>query len=129
MTKPLQSIGSVLAGMFVIIFLSVGTDLALASSVLPNIPLVLALIYRTAYAILGGYITAMLAPGNRMKRVWVLNVIGSILGTLGALGNWGKSDQWYPILLVIFSFIAVWGGGKLQISNTTSKTITKKKKR
>lgn len=114
MKNILKSVGAVFAGMLVIIILSVVTDQILEQGkIFASIPLVLALVYRTVFAILGGYVTAMLAPSKHMKHVVVLTVIGSILGTLGALANWGKSDEWYPILLVVFSFFAVLAGGKL----------------
>ena len=45
----------------------------------------LALWYRILYTILGGYITAALAPHSPMRHVVIGGVIGSVVGTAGAI--------------------------------------------
>lgn len=124
MQNPAKSIVAVVAGMFLVIFLSVGTDLFLENGqIFRSIPLLLALLYRIVYAVMGGYVTSFLAPNNKMRHVMVLTVLGSFLGILGALANWGRSDQWYPISLVILSFFAVIEGGKLQMKSAPQKLL------
>lgn len=124
MKKFLKSIGAVLAGFVTVFVLSTVTDLILEKlGVFPPIyeglfvtwMLVLALAYRTAYTILGGYVTAALAPQRSMKHVFVLAVIGTAAGTLGLVVTWGKGlgPEWYPIALVILAFPSVWVGGRL----------------
>ena len=123
MKKFLKSIGAVLAGFVTVFILSVMTDLILEKlGVFPPIyeglfvtwMLVLALAYRTAYTVLGGYVTAALAPQRAMKHVFVLAVIGTAAGTLGLVKTWGKAGpEWYPIALVILAFPSVWFGGRL----------------
>jgi positive regulator of sigma E activity len=51
-----------------------------------------------------------------MKHVIILIILGTIVGTLGAVANWDKSlgQEWYPVLLVVLSIPAVWWGGKLK---------------
>lgn len=116
--RNLKSIWAVVAGVFVIVLLSIGTDVALNSLVYGYTEiLIIPLIYRTIYAVIGGYVCAMLAPQNPKKHVLILNIIGAILGTLGAIGNWGLGNHWYPISLVITSVIGVWFGGVVQIKH------------
>jgi hypothetical protein len=124
MPKALKSILAVVAGFIVIAALSIITDTILeAVRVFPPLTeksadwmLVLALVYRCVYSVIGGYVVARLAPSKPMKHVIILIILGTIVGTLGAWSNWDKSvgQEWYPILLVILSIPAVWFGGKLK---------------
>ncbi len=126
--KTLKSIGAVIIGFAVVFILSSATDAVLEGiGVFPpvNKPqellpwmLVIALIYRSAYTILGGYIAAALAPSKPMKHVIILGLIGLAFGTLGTVANWKlatESGTWYPILLLLLSFPAIYIGGKLRL--------------
>lgn len=71
--NSLKSIGAVFAGFVAVFILSTVTDFILESlGIFPPVTqglfitwmLVLALTYRTVYAVLGGYITARLAPSR-----------------------------------------------------------------
>ncbi len=119
-----KSIGAVFAGIVVNVVLATATDFALeAAGIFPPISnglfvtwmLVLALAYRTLYAVVGGYITAKLAPHSPMNHVTWLIGVGTVMGTLGAVVGWNMSAHWYPILLVITSVAGTWVGGKLYI--------------
>lgn len=124
MTSILKSIGAVLAGFVTVAVLSVGTDSALvAMGVFPaadqgvydNGLLALALAYRTVYTVLGGWVTAKLAP--QKSRLHVLILAG--LGTLGGVGGvvaattMPLSPLWYPVALAVLAFPSVWWGGRL----------------
>jgi len=121
--KIAKSIGSVLAGFVLVFILSVGTDAILeGSGIFPpqNEPgsyvgwmYVLALIYRSIYSIAGFYLTAALAPDRPMRHAIVLGIIGTVFATLGALANWGKSVEWYPVLLVLVTLPCAWLGARL----------------
>jgi len=63
--------------------------------------LAFALAYRILYTILGGYITATLAPQNPMKHVWILAAIGQLGGIAGVIGGWNLSAHWYPLALAV----------------------------
>ena len=76
MTQPGEtgrSAIALLAGFLAVVILSVGTDAVMhAIGVLPpmgqpatDMPMSIALIYRTIYGIFGGYIVARLAPQSR----------------------------------------------------------------
>jgi hypothetical protein len=76
----------------------------------------LALAYRTVFTILGGYITARLAPHKPMKHVVIVGIIGTIAGIAGAITAITMADlgpTWYPIALAVTGFPAVWIGGLL----------------
>ena len=122
----LRSIGAVLAGLFVIFVLSLGTDVVLhATGVFPPWfqpmagPLfLLALAYRCVYAVLGCYIAARLAPSRPMKHAMILGVIGVFLSLAGVIGTWNAGPEfgpkWYPLALVASSLPCAWLGGKLR---------------
>lgn len=120
-----RSIGAVLAGMLVVVVLSLGTDLALhAAGIFPPLDqrmsdalLVLATAYRTVYAVVGGYVTAWLAPNRPLYHALVNGLIGVALSLLGAVLTWNKAlgPHWYPIALVITALPTAWAGGKLRL--------------
>jgi hypothetical protein len=121
--NTLKSIGAVLAGMVAIVGLSMGTDSVLeAAGIFPSpeqgmfIPwmLLLALTYRSLYAIAGGYITALLAPDRPLTHSIILGIIGVVVSAIGVVVGWDMSAHWYPIALVITSLPCTWLGGKLK---------------
>lgn len=121
--KILKSIGAVLAGFLTVVILSVVTDLILESlGVFPppdeglfvGWMLILAFLYRSAYTVLGGYVTALLAPEKPMRLVSILGCIGVLGGMVGIIVGWDLSDHWYPILIAATAFPLTWWGGKLR---------------
>lgn len=122
MNNTFKSIGAILAGMMVIVILSIATDTLLETlGIFPSrdIPypswmLGLALLYRTAYAVFGGFITAAAAPSKPMRHAIILGIIGIVLSTAGAVANLGKSDNWYPVALVLTALPGTWLGSRIQ---------------
>jgi hypothetical protein len=125
-----RSIAAVLAGLLVVVILSLGTDLALhAAGIFPALGdrmsdrlLVLATVYRTIYAVLGGYITARLAPNRPMQHALLNGLIGVALSTLGAVVTWNRAlgPHWYPLALVATALPTAWLGGKLRLMQLSS---------
>lgn len=123
--NTVKSIAAVLAGFLSVVILSVGTDKILeASGVFPppsemglyvTWMLIVAFIYRSIYAVVGGYITAWLAPSNPKRHVMVLGILGLIGGAGGVVAGWNLSSHWYPIALFLTAYPLVWLGGKLRI--------------
>jgi hypothetical protein len=120
-----RSVGAVFAGIVAIFVLSLGIDEVLhLLKVYPpwSEPMfdprlnALALSYRLVIGVIGGYVTAKLAPQNPMRHAIILGVIGLALSTVGAIGamqmNLGPS--WYPILLAVTALPCAWLGGVLQ---------------
>ena len=81
----------------------------------------LALSYRIVITVLGGWVTARLAPRNAMKHVWILGSIGFVVGVAAAIAtiplNWGPA--WYPILIPITGLPATILGGWLHARRAT----------
>ena len=124
-SRPLRSAFAVFAGFISVAVLSLATDQVLHMlDVYPpwGEPMwdtgdnLLALSYRILYSIVGGYITASLAPQNPMRHVFVVGLLGFIAGSAGAvvairMANLGPN--WYPIALALTAFPCVWLGGVL----------------
>lgn len=106
--RVLGRIGPVLAGVAVVIVLSVGTDASLqAVGIFPRLGepmpgrlLLVATMYRTAYVVVGGNIAARLAPDRPMRYAMALGIVGLVLSTAGAVSTWGVGPAWYPLSLV-----------------------------
>ncbi len=119
-----KGIGAVVAGFVTVAALSIGTDAALewvgvfpspVDSVFATWMLVVALVYRSLYTFLGGYITGRFAPSNQGVYVAVLGVFGTIGALGGVLAGWDLPDQWYPITLAVTGFPLVWWGGYVAV--------------
>jgi len=123
--RLLHSTAAVLAGLFAVVALSLGTDQVLhALGVYPpwGQPMVgaglylLALAYRSAYAVLGSYIAARLAPHAPMRHALILGFVGLALSLVGAIAAVAMKDLgplWYPIALVVTALPCAWLGGAL----------------
>jgi|SRR5215211_6619897 len=122
-----KSIGAVLAGLIAIVVLSNGTDTMLETiGVFPPIAVqreqgfgtmwmvMLALVYRSIYIVVGGYVAAALAPNRPIRHAIALGIVGIALGILGAIATWGVTPAWFSISLVILGLPCVWLGGKLK---------------
>jgi hypothetical protein len=130
--KTLKSIGAVLAGFITVALLSVLTDSILESTGVFTPPeqgfftpwmLVFALVYRCIYTVLGGFITAALAPDRPIRHAVILGLIGTVLAIVGTIVGWNLSAHWYPIALVITALPSTWLGAKLKKYKTNPSTI------
>lgn len=133
--KTLKSIGAVVAGVVTIVALSVGTDFILETiGIFPPpdqglyVPwmLMLALIYRSAYAVAGGYVASILAPDQPMRHAIILGIIGIVASIAGAIVGWDLSSHWYPVALIITSLPFTMLGGRLKLNHEERKLMTKK---
>lgn len=120
-----RSIAAVLSGLAAIVTLSLGTDQVLhVLEVYPpwGQPMydaglnLLALAYRIAYAVLGSYIAARLAPHTPMRHALALGIVGFALSAAGAIATITQYDlgpDWYPIALALTAVPCAWLGGAL----------------
>jgi hypothetical protein len=76
----------------------------------------LAFSYRLVFAVLGGYVTARLAPFAPIRHTVILGVIGIVLAGLGAIASMSMNigPGWYPLALVVIALPASWLGGRLR---------------
>lgn len=121
----LKSIGSVLAGFFTVVVLSVAADTILASAgIFPpesdpgaytGLMLFWALVYRCLFTIAGGYVAARLAPDRPMRYAVILGIIGTVAGTAGVIFSWDLTPHhWYPILIAVTALPCTWLGGRMR---------------
>lgn len=123
----LRSVGAVVAGLVAIVVLSNGTDLILeATGVFPPVAVqqeqgfdttwmvVLAIVYRSIYTVVGGYVAAALAPSRPMRHAIALGLVGIVLGILGAIATWGITPAWFNVLLIVIGLPCVWLGARLR---------------
>lgn len=125
--KTLKSVWAVVAGFLVVVVLSTITDAILEKlGVFPDgglfvvWMLLLAFIYRSVYTVLGGYVTAKLAPTSPIRHVYVLAILGTLGGLVGVVVGWNLSAHWYPIALAVTAFPLVWWGGRIGTSKHTN---------
>ena len=126
--KPRQrgrSVAALLAGFATTAVLSLAADAVMhAAGVFPpwGQPMsdglyIWATAYRVVFTVLGGYITARVAPAKPMRHVVVLGVIGLLAASAGTVATWNQGPEfgpkWYPILLVVTALPCVWAGGAL----------------
>jgi hypothetical protein len=119
-----RSFAAVFAGIATVVALSLGTDQILhelhvyppwGEPMRDSAPNLLALTYRSVFNVVGGYVTAHLAPRSGMRHVIALGIVGSMLGLLGAIATipMNIGPAWYPIGLVVTALPGCWLGGVL----------------
>jgi hypothetical protein len=116
---------AVIAGLAVVIVISTGLDyvmhrtgvFSMDNTAMTTANWLLALAYRLAAAIAGGWVTARLAQSRPIFLAIVLGIIGTVIGLAGLLVAWMASPQlgplWYPALLVVTAIPCTWLGGRL----------------
>ena len=121
----LKSAGAVLAGLVTVVVLSIAVDAIMhATGALPPMGsrmghghAALALGYRLVIGVLGGWVTAWLAPQRPIKHALILGLFGLALSTLGAAATWNVGPafgpKWYPLALVATALPCSWLGGKI----------------
>lgn len=120
-----RSVGAVIAGFVTVLVTHTGTDAVLhATGVFPVAPVVmsdalfgLALAYRVVFTVMGGYVTARLAPHKPLKHAFILGLLGllgagaglvAMLVTKPALG-----PLWYPLALFLATLPACLFGARI----------------
>jgi multisubunit Na+/H+ antiporter MnhB subunit len=132
--RMLRSIVAVIAGLVFIVIVSTLTDVLMHATgifppwftYMPDSLFLLALAYRSLFSILGGYITALLAPNRPMVHALILGGIGVVLSVAGAAATWNKGREfgpkWYPIALIILALPLAWLGGRIRLAQLSAKT-------
>jgi hypothetical protein len=118
--RPLRSTGAVLLGFVAVVVLSLATDQVL--HVLEVYPpwgqpmydpglLLLALAYRSVYAVAGSYIAARFAPHAPMRHALALGAVGLVVSVAGTIAMRDFGPNWFPIALVLTTLPCAWLGG------------------
>lgn len=113
--RPLRrSIGAVIAGFVTVLVTHTGTDAILhAAAVFPtdapmsNQLFGLALAYRVVFTVLGGYVTARLAPYKPLRHAFVLGALGLLGAGAGLAATLVSTPRlgpvWYPLALLLLT--------------------------
>ncbi len=120
-----RSVGAVVAGFFTTALLSVGTDAVMhATGVFPegrmaDTMFVVPMVYRAAYTVAGGFVTARLAPARPMFHAWILaglGLLGGFAGLAAAVAHPELGPLWYalsiPISAVPCILLGAWISGR-----------------
>jgi hypothetical protein len=115
--KALKSLGAVLAGIAAN-FLAVPIDLVFHSTGVfppPGVEhsdgaLAIAFSYRAVLAVVGGFVTARLAPAVERRRPRPPSAKAC---AIGAAAMWSLGHHWYPLSLIAISLPASWLGARL----------------
>lgn len=115
-----RSILAVFAGVLTNIIVAVPIDALLhAVHVFPppeqrlsNSLCALAFSYRFVAAILGGAVTARLAPQRPLKHALILGCVGVVMSTAGTIAMWDVGPNWYPVMLIVISVPCSWLGAR-----------------
>jgi hypothetical protein len=113
-----RSVVAILAGLAAVVVLSAGTDKVLAAlGAFPPMDttpmLIAATVYRSLFAVVGGYLAGRLAPEQPMLHAIILGMIGLAVALFGCIVMWHVGNHWYPIALVLAALPCSWLGGKL----------------
>lgn len=121
-----KSIWAVVAGVLFILIVTTLVDILLhAINVYPPLGVALdtrtsliASSYRLVIGILGGWVTAKLAPQNPMNHALILGSVGVVLGLVGVITTWNANmgPRWYPVSLAVLAIPQCWAGAKLFMS-------------
>jgi len=122
-----RSAGAIAAGFIVTAVLSLAIDGVMhATGVFPpwgtavsDRLFAVATAYRVVFTIIGGYVTATLAPSRPMWHVMILAGIGVLAAAAGVAVSWNAGPElgprWYPIALLVTAVPCVWLGGRFGI--------------
>ena len=121
-----RGLAAVLAGLIVNAALSSATDMLLvAVGVFPPLRefgdpasfsdslLLLALLYRTLYGVLGCYMTARLSPRRPTAHAMTLGGIGFVIGVVGAVVTWNTWTSWYSLAIIAVTLPSAWLGARI----------------
>jgi hypothetical protein len=123
-----RSVLAVLAGFFVILVLSLGTDIVLhAAGVYPpwgqsmaDSLFGLATAYRIVYGILGCWVAARLAPDRPMAHALALGAVGVVVSLAGLVYAQKQGPEfgplWYSLAIVAISLPCAWIGGRIRLA-------------
>jgi len=133
--RLLRSSGAVLAGFVATFVLSVAMDAllhALGGFPAAGAPVsaglfVAAAAYRAVFTIVGGFVTARLAPGRPMTHAMVLAAIGFAAGCVSVVGFYlsdraGLGPFWYALSIPLMSAPCVIAGAWLALRSGAVRT-------
>jgi hypothetical protein len=119
-----RSAVAVAAGFVTIFVLAMGTDAALRALLPTRFGpngrvddvglLLLTLLYVFAFAALGCWLTARLAPDRPMRHALLLGALGLAFNVAGTIAAWDTAPAWYHLVALALVMPAAWVGGAVR---------------
>jgi hypothetical protein len=126
MSRPQPSIGRTLwaiaAGFLTVVILSAAGDVACkVAGLIPadgsrpaNALFGVFLAYRLAFTVLGGWLTARLAPEQPMRHALILGSVGTTVAVVGAIAMGSYGPGWYNAALILTALPLTLLGARLR---------------
>ncbi len=120
-----RSVAALLAGFVAVVILSLAADALMHSTgifpplgqPMPDSRFFLALAYRTAIGIFGGFLVAKIAPDRPMRHALLSGGIGLVISAIGVVLTWDAGPEfgphWYPIALAATALPTAWAGAHI----------------
>lgn len=120
-----RSVAALLAGFLAVVILSLAVDALMhGTGIFPPLGqsmsdslFALALGYRTAIGVLGGYIVARIAPDRPMRHALLSGGLGLLISSIGVVLTWNAGPEfgphWYPVALSASALPTSWAGARL----------------
>ena len=77
--------------------------------------ILLVVLYRSFYGVIGSYITASLAPNQPLFYSMIGGCIGFVLAAIGAIVLRDQEPAWYVISIILIALPTAWLGAKMKI--------------
>ena len=71
--------------------------------------------YGFVFAVVGGYVTAMIAKRSEMKRAMALAIFAVLMGIVSMIAYAGREPRWYQIANMVVVVTGVLLGGHLRV--------------
>jgi hypothetical protein len=117
-----KSILAIIAGFALGAILSIGTDFLLDKLGIMSMEnfkqnsitiILLVILYRFTFNVIGCYLTAKMAPNKPMTHVIIIGIIGTVLSFLGSFAMWDKAVPFYNITIILIALPSALLGGQL----------------
>ncbi len=87
---------------------------------MPDPLFVLALAYRIPFNVVGGYVTARVAPNRTMNHALSLGITGIVLAAAGAIAMGKYGPTWYSLANIVIALPCAWFGGRLYCKSNSA---------
>ena len=123
MNKTVRSSFAIIAGFVTIFVLAIVTDIVLEKARAMRMEtfsynalwiFYLVVMCRLFYSVIGGYITAWLAPDKPVLHTTILGILTLIVTFLGTMATWHSVSHSFLIILIILPLPCTWIGGKIR---------------
>lgn len=78
------------------------------------------IIYSVPLSVLAGFVTAVMAVGDRMRTVWILAILQFALGIFFETSSWNLAPVWYHLVFLALVVPATLYGGALVVRHGKS---------